>query len=221
MTTYLFLKWAHIVAMAYWLGGEWGVFNASRPITNKKLSLEERRRHLETASRIDILPRIGIILLLPLGLHMGALLNVQPLQGPWIVVMWVFFAAWLSISCGAFLNRGTETGAKLTKIDDSLAYVIIPLMLIFGIYSIVKGWPFSAPWYALKATLYGTALIIGLTLRVIMRNWACLFSAIAQGPDPESEAELERQLAIRRRLGYVYWINIVAVAYLGVAKPIF
>ena len=29
--TYLFLKWAHIIAMAYWLGGEWGVFNASRP----------------------------------------------------------------------------------------------------------------------------------------------------------------------------------------------
>jgi len=52
--TYLFLKWAHIIAMAYWLGGEWGVFNASRPITDTSLSLEERRRHMETAYRIDI-----------------------------------------------------------------------------------------------------------------------------------------------------------------------
>ena len=51
MTTNIFLKWAHIIAMAYWLGGEWGVFNAPRPITNTKLSLEERKRHMETAYR--------------------------------------------------------------------------------------------------------------------------------------------------------------------------
>ena len=69
MDTYLFLKWAHILAMAYWLGGEWGVFNASRPVTDINLSLEERRRHMETAYLIDILPRTAIILLLPLGLH--------------------------------------------------------------------------------------------------------------------------------------------------------
>ena len=96
--TYLFLKWAHIIAMAYWLGGEWGVFNASRPITNTKLSLEERRRHMETAYRIDILPRTGIILLLPLGLHMGAIGTYQPLDGPWVVGMWIFVAFWLSIT---------------------------------------------------------------------------------------------------------------------------
>ena len=47
MSMYLFLKWAHIIAMAYWLGGEWGVFNASRPITNTDLSLEERKRHMD------------------------------------------------------------------------------------------------------------------------------------------------------------------------------
>jgi len=29
--TLLFLKWAHIIAMVYWLGGEWG--GCSRPLT--------------------------------------------------------------------------------------------------------------------------------------------------------------------------------------------
>ena len=64
------------------------MFNASRPVTNPELSLDERRRHMETAYRIDILPRTGIILLLPLGLHMGAILKTQPLDGAWIVAMW-------------------------------------------------------------------------------------------------------------------------------------
>jgi hypothetical protein len=221
MTTYLFLKWAHIIAMAYWLGGEWGVFNASRPITNTDLSLEERKRHMETAYRIDILPRTGIILLLPLGLHMGALLNVQPLQGPWIVGMWILVAGWLSITYGAFFSRGTDRGVMLTKIDESFRYVVIPALLIFGIYSLVEGAPFTAPWYAAKAALYGVALIIGLLLRFIMRHWVMLFRQIAEGPNPEAEARLDKELAFGRGLAYIYWIVIATVAYFGVAKPMF
>lgn len=55
--------------MAYWLGGEWGVFQSSYFVINRALPQEERRRHIETAYRIDILARTGIILLLPLGLQ--------------------------------------------------------------------------------------------------------------------------------------------------------
>jgi hypothetical protein len=219
MSTYLFLKWAHIIAMAYWLGGEWGVFNASRPITNTKLSLEERGRHMETAYRIDILPRTGIILLLPLGLHMGAIGNYQTvIQGPWVIVMWLFVAVWLSITYSAFFKRGTDTGVKLTKIDESFRYIIIPLLIIFAIYSLATRWPFTQGWYAAKAGLYGVALIIGLTLRVIMRNWVHLFRAIAAGPNPEAEAKLDRQLAFGRGLAYIYWIVIGSVALFGVYK---
>ena len=57
--TLLILKWAHIIAMVYWLGGEWGVFQTSYHVTNPRLPLEERRRHMETAYRIDILARLG------------------------------------------------------------------------------------------------------------------------------------------------------------------
>lgn len=216
--TYLFLKWAHIVAMAYWLGGEWGVFNASRPLTNTKLSLEERGRHMETAYRIDILPRTGIILLLPLGLHMGAIGNYQPLHGPWIVGMWIFVALWLSITYSAFIKRGTDTGLRLTKIDEAIRYILIPLLIGFGIYSLVTRWPFAQGWYAAKATLYGVALIIGLMLRVIMRDWVIQFRKIAAGPDPAAEARLESWLRFGRGLAYVYWIVIGSVALFGVYK---
>ncbi len=221
MSTYLILKWAHIIAMAYWLGGEWGVFNASRPITNTKLSLEERHRHMETAYRIDILPRTGIILLLPLGLHMGAILGVQPLKGPWIVGMWIFIAFWLSITFSAFYHRGTDLGVRLTKIDESFRYVTIPLLLIFGIYSLINNKPFTVDWYSAKVSLYGFALIIGLGLRFIMRNWVMLFRRIESGNDPEAEARLSRELAFGRGLAYLYWVTIATVAYFGVAKPMF
>ena len=38
-----FLRWVHILALAYWLGGEWGVFQTSYHVTNSSLSLEERK----------------------------------------------------------------------------------------------------------------------------------------------------------------------------------
>ena len=81
MEEVLILRWFHILAMVYWLGGEWGVFQTSYNVTNPRLSLDERRRHMETAYRIDILARTGIILLLPLGLHMGNIYGLQPYGG--------------------------------------------------------------------------------------------------------------------------------------------
>ena len=110
--------------------------------------------------------------------------------------MWIFVAFWLSITYSAFFKRGTDTGVRLTKIDESFRYVIIPALLGFGIYSLINGAPFTQPWYAAKAALFGVALIIGLMLRFIMRHWVILFRQIAAGPNPEAEARLDRELAL-------------------------
>ena len=112
----LILRWLHIIAMVYWLGGEWGVFQTSYNVVNRNLSLDERKRHMETAYRIDILARTGIIMLLPLGLHMGHIYGLQPLGGDWLVGMWFAIAAWLALTWSAFFARETNLGIALTKI---------------------------------------------------------------------------------------------------------
>ena len=219
MSTYLILKWLHIIAMAYWLGGEWGVFNASRYVIDPKLSLDERHRHMETAHRIDILPRTGIIMLLPLGLHMGNILGVQPLGGPWIVGMWIFVAFWWSLTLSAFIKRGTDAGLKLTKIDEAIRYVVIPAILIAALLSLFNGTPFLAKWYAAKVFIFSLLLIMGLVLRFIMRDWIIQFRKLAGGSDPAAEQKLAKAIAVGRGIAYFYWIGIATVAFLGVAKP--
>ncbi len=220
ISSYLVLKWLHIVAMAYWLGGEWGVFNASRHVTNHTLTLEERKRHMETAYRIDILPRTGIILLLPLGLDMGARLGVQPLDGPWITGMWVFVACWCALTWTAFAKRGTDTGVRLTKIDEAIRYVIIPVLLGSAAWSLFGDGPLTANWYAAKVFIYALMLVIGLYLRYIMRDWVGAFRQLAaDGPNESISAAMERSLAKGRAIAYVYWIGIGTVAFLGVTKP--
>ncbi|WP_200819904.1 MULTISPECIES: hypothetical protein [unclassified Azospirillum] len=218
---HLVLRWLHIIAMAYWLGGEWGVFNAARNIARPDLPLDERLRHMETAYRIDILARTGIILLLPLGLHMGNNLGVQPLGGPWLVGMWIFVAGWLSLTLTAFFQRGSDLGILLTKLDEAIRYFVIPALFLTGVYSLVTGGPFTAHWYAAKATLFSGLLIIGLILRFVMRDWVTDFrKLVSGGPNPAVEQKMGSAMAFSRKLAYFYWAGIITMAFLGTVKPI-
>lgn len=217
------LRWVHIIAMVYWLGGEWGVFQTSYNVINRKLGLDERRRHMETAYRIDILARTGIIMLLPLGLHMGHLWGVQPLGGAWLTGMWVAVAIWLGLCWGAFIKRETDVGIKLTKIDESIRFVVIPTLFIVSIASLMGYGPLEAGtgqrWFSSKMFVYGITLIIGLKLRFIMREWTSMFRILAQGPNAEVETRLDKSIRFGRGIAYVYWICIATAAFLGAVKP--
>ncbi len=217
------LRWVHILSMVYWLGGEWGVFQTSYNIMNRALSLDERRRHMETAYRIDVLARTGIITLLPLGLHMGYLYGLQPLGGAWLVGMWCVYAAWFALVWSAFLARETDFGIRLTRIDEYFRYALIPTLFAVGISSLLGHGPLlvgeGTRWYAAKLTLYAFTLCIGLGLRYIMRAWTIRFRILDAGPDPVQEAALQREFAYGRLLAYVYWVTIAGICFLGSVKP--
>lgn len=218
------LRWLHILAMVYWLGGEWGVFQTSRNVIDRKLAMDERRRHMETAYRIDILARTGIIMLLPLGLHMGNLWGVQPYGGGALIAMWIASIAWLLLCWSAFVFRETDRGIRLTRIDEAVRFLLIPLLLISAISSLLGHGPFNAEdgqrWYSVKILLYSLLLVLGLKLRFIMREWTALFRRIAiEGATPEIEATLERSLRIGRGIAYCYWVGIATVAFFGATKP--
>lgn len=218
------LRWIHILAMVYWLGGEWGVFQTSYNVTNRDLSLEERKRHMETAYRIDILARTGIVLLLPLGLHMGKIFGFVPLlDGAGVWWMWLFFAIWLAMTWTAFIKRETDIGIKVTKAEELLRYPLILALFVFSFMALGGSGPIESgefnKWYPAKMALYAFALCIGLFLRLVMRRWTERFRILAMGPNAEQEAALEREIAMARISAYIYWITIASVCFLGAVKP--
>ena len=218
------IRWIHIVAMVYWLGGEWGVFQTSYHVVNRKLAMAERRRHMETAYRIDILARTGIIILLPLGMHMGNIWGIQPYGGAFLTSMWVFYLGWLVLCWAAFMHRETDLGIKLTKLDESIRYIIIPAIAISSIASLMGYGPFSAlegqKWFSIKLLIFSFLLVLGLLLRFIMREWTTLFRRLdVEGDNPEVEEQLEKSIRFGRRIAYVYWIGILTVAFFGAVKP--
>jgi len=222
ITTLAVLKWLHIIAMVYWLGGEWGIFHTSRYVVDRNLSMEERQRHMSTAYIIDIPARTGIILLMPIGLHMGIYYGVQPFTGNYIIAMWGLVAAWLAICWSAFIYRETDRGLMLTKIDEKVRFILIPLIVIAAVSSLLGYGPFNAgvgqKWFSIKLGLFGGLLVIGLLLRFIMREWTTMFRILAEGPNEEVENRLEKSLKFGRRLAYFYWIGIATVAFFGATK---
>lgn len=218
------LRWVHIICMVYWLGGEWGVFQTSYNVINRKLPMEERRRHMETAYRIDILARSGIILLLPLGLHMGTIWGVQPFGGSWLTLMWILFAGWLGLAWMAFIYRESDTGLRLTQIDEKIRFIVIPVLFIASVSSLLGYGPFMTgegqKWFSAKVLIYSLMLVIGLKLRFIMREWTVMFRRLAtEANTTELEGILERSIRTGRRLAYFYWIGIGTVALLAAVKP--
>jgi hypothetical protein len=218
------VRWLHILAMVYWLGGEWGVFQTSYNVVNRQLSLDERRRHMETAYRIDILARTGIIMLLPLGLHLGHLYGFVPfLDGGGLIAMWALALSWLGLCWAAFLARESDLGIRLTRVDEAVRFVVIPALLLlalpafFGLGLLDVG-PGSY-WYPAKMATYALMLVLGLLLRFIMREWTTLFRVLAEGPDADVEARLERSIRFGRAIAYVYWIGIATTAFFGAVKP--
>lgn len=216
------LRWLHILAVVYWLGGEWGVFQTSYNIVNRKLPMNERRRHMETAYRIDILARTGIILLLPLGMHMGHLWGVQPYGGDFLVAMWVFVAGWVALCWSAFIYRETDRGIALTIWDERIRFVLIPVLAVSAISSLLGYGPFNAgdmqKWFSIKILIYSFALVIGLKLRFIMREWTDMFRILAQKKDEKVESQLESSIGFGRKIAYVYWVTIGSVAFFGATK---
>lgn len=131
--------------------------------------MEVRQRHMETAGRIDILARTGIILLLPLGLHMGYLWGAQPLGIDWLVLMWVLFAGWLASCWSASYLRDTVIGLRLTKIGEAIRLVIIAVLMLASVSSLLWYSPFGqAKWYSAKVFVYSLTLVIGLNIAYLV-----------------------------------------------------
>jgi hypothetical protein len=221
------LRWMHVIFAAYWLGGEWGVFNASTNVANADLTIDDRLRHMETAYRIDILPRSAIIWLLPVGFQMGDTYGLSPISGIGIPIIWVLTAIWWCIIFASFKHRGTALGIKITEFDDKIRYIVIPGLWFLGGYTLLTDKVFNTGeevfgtyWFAIKLVMFGFILIIGLALRIIMKGWAVAFRRLREeGSTPEIEAMFTNTLATGRKCAYIYWVSIITMAFIGVTKP--
>lgn len=218
--TYLLLVVVHVLLFAYWLGADWGVYVTSRYVADPALSLEERRRFLQAAFRIDLMPRISFTLLLPVGVQLAAYYGAWPFGAAFVPAVWLFALAWMILNVVGYLRTATPLGDRLRGWDQNIRLVLAPTLIVLGLWSVITGYPVVPLFVALKITLFGVMIVVGLILRAIMKNWAIGFRRLAtEGPSEAINEIFQSSLGRARYIAYFLWSLSGAMATLGILKP--
>jgi len=219
-SAYLLLVVAHVLLFAYWLGADWGVYVTSRFVADGRLSLEERRRFLQAAFRIDLLPRISFTMLLPVGVQLAAYYGAWPFPAAFVPAVWVFASAWMVLNVLGYLRSGTPAGDRIRALDQNIRLVMAPVLVGTGLWSVATGYPVAPLFIALKIAVFGVMIVVGLVLRAIMKDWAIGFRRLAtEGPGAAVDELFQGSLARARYVAYFMWSLSGVMAVLGVVKP--
>lgn len=219
-SVYPLLVVAHVLLFAYWLGADWGVYVTSRYVADSRLSLEERRRFLQAAFRIDLLPRISFTMLLPVGVQIAAYYGAWPFPAAFLPAVWLFAIAWMILNVMGYLRAGTAAGDRIRGFDQNIRLVMAPLLVGTGLWSVVTGYPVAPRFIALKLTVFGIMIVVGLILRAIMKNWAVGFRRLASdGPSEATDDLFQDSLRRARYVAYFMWSLSGVMAVLGILKP--
>lgn len=213
------LVFLHLLAFAYWLGGDFGVYVTGGYVARADLPLAERLRFLEALLKIDILPRTGIVLLPVIGLQLAAMRGSITLPMWAQVLVWCGGALWLALVWAVFGKRGTKIGETLQRIDVGLRYCIIVILGGLGLWSLMGAGPVQENWLAAKLVSYSVLLVIGLYLRSVIKDWRAGFVELQRGPSAVAEQLIAQGIRRGRHGAYVFWAVIGLTAYLGLAKP--
>ena len=117
MNEYLLLKFAHVLAFVYWLGGDLGTFLASREVINRDNSAESRHVALKIMLACDMGPKLSMPLILPLGVHLAALGGWLSVPGALLTVIWLLCLYWFAVVLVLYLNEGRPFTARLSRAD--------------------------------------------------------------------------------------------------------
>jgi hypothetical protein len=217
MNEYLLLKFAHIIAFVYWLGGDLGTFLASREVINRNLSTESRHIALKIMLACDMGPKLAMPLILPLGLHMAFLTGVISLPGWVLGLAWLVALYWFSVVLVLFLNEGKPFTARLSQLDFYFRILVVAVLLGFAGGALLTDQWISADWAAWKLLLFGAMVACGIAIRINLKPFIPAFSAmLGNGASEASDSAMEKSIQRCRPYVWCIWGGLFLNAALGI-----
>jgi hypothetical protein len=218
---YSIWQYLHILLFVYWLGADLGVFLASRYVARADLPLEERLRFLELLLKVDMGPRTALILMIPVGFQLATQLGVAPFATSALPLIWLAALAWLALAWWLYANVRNPASLSLARLDQLVRVTVAASFFGLGAWSWFAGAPLEARWLAAKFVLFAGVVVIGLILRVTIRDWVRGFGMLRAGEDAATANGLIHG-AYRRATHFArgLWLLVAAIAFLGVTKPL-
>lgn len=216
MHEFLILKLLHILCFVYWLGGDLGTFYASRFIGRSDLSPQARNTAMTIMMGCDQGPRLAMPLILPLGIHLGQIMQVFTIGTTGLVLAWALCLAWTASVLILHFSHHSALAKILGKIDFPLRVAIAAGLGGLAIYGIVSDSLITADWFAYKLLIFAILVAFGLMIRLnlgpLIGAWGALQN---KGASPEGDAVIRSSL--NRCLPFVWgiWLGLLINAALG------
>ena len=215
MSSYLLLKYAHLIAFVYWLGGDLGTFIASRQVVNDRLSREARQTALKIMLACDLGPKLAMPLILPLGLHLASMTGALPVPGMLVALGWLIGAYWSTVVLILYLNEGKPFTARLSRFD--LYFRIAVVISLLGWAGLLITNESGAGWARTKVVLFALMVCCGIAIRIHLKPFVPAFMQMVSGTGgTEADATMARSIARCRPWVWLIWAGLFTNAALGI-----
>ena len=220
MDLYQFLHFAHVLCVIYWVGTSIGVVGLTIAQKNSDYSYDQRRMLIRLSIDIDIAPRIAMVIITPIGLHLASMSGLLEIPTYVLVLVWLMAFIWLG---GEYITHGREHEPFAVKFYITIGVImaIACLSLMgFGIYALINGWPFLQAWLALKALLLGLVFLVSISMA---RYYAPLVNVVERLRTEGSTDEIENSICFYINRGLAGSFTLIflwaAIVYLAINKP--
>ena len=221
MVEYEIWRFLHICMFVFWLGTDVGVMLCSKRSVDPNLGIEARCQMLELALKIELLPRVMLVMALPFGVHLSATLCYIEPSTITLALMWIFTFAWLVINVGGAANLDKPFGQNLSKINRFIVASLGIGLIVISLSSFMGNGPYEANSVALKVGLYGLINLTILGIEIAFFPLGQSFERLAiEGSSPDLESEISGGMSKTLIWVHATYILIFIVAFIGVTKII-
>lgn len=213
---YLLLKYGHLLAFVYWLGGDLGTFLSSRQLIRRDLGTEARAIALKIMLACDQGPKLAMPLIFPLGFHLASITGMIQASGWLVALVWLLGIAWTGWVLALHLYQGKPVTRWLTPLDFYFRIgVVIALLGLAAQYWLEYG-VVNAQWIAWKIVIFAALVACGLLIRVNLKPFVAAFSQMMQsGATDATDSAMEKAIGRCRPWVWAIWLGLFVNAALG------
>ncbi len=216
MSAYLALKFAHLIAFVYWLGGDLGTFIASRQVVRDDLSPQSRATALGIMLACDMGPKLAMPLILPLGLQLAATAGMMQLPDWALWLTWLGAAWWFGVVLVIYLREGQAIAHTLARMDFAFRLAVVAALLGLAGASFTGAIVTAGDWLAWKIVIFCAMVACGLLIRINLKPFGPAFgSLMSEGASDEVNATLRNCVARCRPWVWLIWAGLFINAALG------
>lgn len=213
--TLLILKYLHVIAFVYWLGGDLGTYIASNQVIKRDNSPEARHVALKIMLACDMGPKLSMPFIFILGVQMAQMMGIMNISDWAMRSLWMLTIMWFFNVAIMHFKEGTPLSKTVSRVDLWFRIFVAIGLVVWAIWGLANG-EFAGDWFGWKLLIFAVMVFCGVMIRINLRSFIPAFSSMIQdGASEDTDSTMHRSLMRCRPYVWAIWLGLFVNAALG------